>query len=614
MKLCPICEAEYTNDAVRCPVDQELLVLVGDRRDDLVGVVLSERYRLEELIGEGGMGAVYRGIQEPVGRSVAVKVLRAELANEKEVVRRFFNEARMVSKLRHPNTVTLFDFGQSDDGALYIAMEFLTGNPLSDLIAQSALTLPMVVEITDQVCQALEEAHELGIVHRDLKPENIFIDEVGKRHMVKVLDFGIAKDISDRMTLTGTVFGTPTYMSPEQAQGHHVDNRTDVYSLGVVLYEMLSGRPPFEADRPMQVALQHVTTAPKPILDMTRLRPLPLGLSALVMDMLEKEAARRPQSVTELRGRLLKVAKELPGLRVEQLDGTRVQVRVEEVIDTMPEAWKGDTLLSGAAVSVQAFDGAPTEATSEATLMLSHAPTAQPTTLQRSDRSVAPTLLKAVAPPDFAGPNTQVDSGAFDTAKVRRRRPGGRRSLTMAVVLALMLAVSALAIAVFLGRSEGPQVEVTEQPPTLADTAPVGEPRQSLTSQDPSLIDPADPALGVTGLALAEAIDAVEDHAAEGDDQSDAAETLEVAEHIESALESARALPQAPSDEPTVRPTRPQRDRSERAAPREPVAVAPEVLDAPSQEESSEAQEGPAIEPLEAPRRPTLLAPIVTPH
>ena len=303
MKLCPLCEAEYEDDVVRCPSDNETLVYLRDQEDNLVGEVLNGRYRLVEKIGEGGMGSVYRGIQEPVERPVAIKVLRSDLASNKEVVRRFFNEARVVSRLRHPNTVTLYDFGQSAAGDLYIAMEFLTGKCLGTHISEGQLTLPEVLEIVDQVCQSLEEAHNSGIVHRDLKPDNIFIDRVGSGNIVKVLDFGIAKvtHSSDNLTKTGTIFGTPAYMSPEQAQGHHIDTRSDIYTLGIVLYEMLAGEPPFVAENPMQVALRQVTTAPRPIMDMSRLRPLPLKLSGLVIAMLEKEASQRPVAARSCR-------------------------------------------------------------------------------------------------------------------------------------------------------------------------------------------------------------------------------------------------------------------------------------------------------------------------
>ncbi|MBN1946331.1 MAG: serine/threonine protein kinase [Bradymonadales bacterium] len=331
---------------MHCVRDGEILVTLRTQPPALIGQVLNGRYRLIERIGAGGMGTVYKAIQEPAERPVAVKILHPELASDKESIRRFFNEARVVSRLRHPNTVTLYDFGQADSGELYIAMELMTGVSLTHLIDSRGLTLPEVMEVADQICQALEEAHDLGIIHRDLKPDNVFIDRVGSRNLVRVLDFGIAKvpDIAEHLTRTGMVFGTPAYMSPEQAQGHDLDTRSDIYTLGILLYQTLAGEPPFTADTPMQVALKQVTTAPRPVADMSLYRPLPSGLSALIMDMLEKEPINRPQRLAEVRARLLRTARELPGMKIEVHEERGETLVAASPPDTLREAWKDGTI------------------------------------------------------------------------------------------------------------------------------------------------------------------------------------------------------------------------------------------------------------------------------
>ncbi|MCA9562332.1 MAG: serine/threonine protein kinase [Myxococcales bacterium] len=304
MKLCPLCESEFDDSFVRCPHDNERLVQLPDKANDpLLGTVLNGRYRLEERIGEGGMGAVYRGVQEPVGRQVAIKVLRPELASDREAVRRFFNEARVVSKLRHPNTVTLYDFGQSDAGDLFIAMEFLSGRSLDRIMRSGELSLPEVLEVVDQVALSLEEAHSHGIIHRDLKPDNVFIDRVGNGNLVKVLDFGIAKvnepdgGTSRELTQAGVVYGTPEYLSPEQAQAHPLDQRSDLYSIGVVLWELLAGELPFQGPNAMAVLVKH---AFEPTPDPNTMGvPLSEPMKEILRKALAKSREERFQSAEE---------------------------------------------------------------------------------------------------------------------------------------------------------------------------------------------------------------------------------------------------------------------------------------------------------------------------
>jgi serine/threonine-protein kinase len=279
---------------------------------DLSGRVIAGRYKILSRLGEGGMGAVYRAEQLSLKRTVALKLLKQELSAEPGLVRRFNAEAELAAKLTHPNTVTLFDFGQDDDGTLFITMELLAGKSLREVITFGPLPLPRALAICEQITASLADAHGHGIVHRDLKPDNVMLCEQGKRtDVVKVLDFGIAKLRDERtegvpaaVTRAGDLLGTPQYMAPEQIRGDAVDARTDVYALGAVVYEMLTGRLPFEAPTVMAILSKHLTEMPPPP---SQRRPdlgIPPQVDQLVMDSLQKDAARRPQSMDAFAERL----------------------------------------------------------------------------------------------------------------------------------------------------------------------------------------------------------------------------------------------------------------------------------------------------------------------
>ena len=243
--------------------------------DKLIGQVIGGRYRVTGVLGEGGMGIVYVGEQQMGStiRQVAIKTLHQHLSKDPSVLARFHRECGTVAQLEHPNTIKFYDFGSTADGTLYIAMEFVKGKPLNEIIEQGGPMIPeRVLKIMKQVCGALDEAHKQGIIHRDLKPENIILtDRAGEVDFVKVLDFGIAarSESADaqkeaKLTQQGMVLGTPPYMSPEQFTGKALDSRSDIYSLGVMTYEMLTGKLPFEADTPWQWATQHMTAQPLP--------------------------------------------------------------------------------------------------------------------------------------------------------------------------------------------------------------------------------------------------------------------------------------------------------------------------------------------------------------
>jgi len=278
--------------------------------DPLIGTTLSNRYRILRRIGEGGMGIVYEAEHVMIEKRVALKVLRSDFGGRSEVVRRFEQEAKSASRIGHKHIIDISDFGQTEHGHHFFVMELLDGCDLAKVLSdESPLPTLRSADIMIQCCLALGAAHEKGIVHRDMKPENIFlVEREGRKDFVKIVDFGIAKmtaldgrsTTGPKLTQTGMLFGTPEYMSPEQAGGRSVDHRSDIYALGIILYEMVAGRVPFVGENFMGVLSKHMFEAPPPLKQIHPHIDIPTDLERIIFRALHKDPDKRFQSMEKM--------------------------------------------------------------------------------------------------------------------------------------------------------------------------------------------------------------------------------------------------------------------------------------------------------------------------
>jgi serine/threonine-protein kinase len=307
---CEACGHSNIDGARFCAKCGAIMPIEEKGSDPMIGQLVGGRFRVTGVLGEGGMGIVYVGEQQmgSTVRKVAIKTLHQHLSKDPSVLARFHRECGTIAQLEHPNTIKVYDFGSTGDGTLYIAMEFVAGRPLAEIIrTEGALAPDRVIQIMRQICGALDEAHQTGIIHRDLKPENVILTKrAGETDFVKLLDFGIAarSESADaqkeqKLTQQGMVLGTPPYMSPEQFTGKALDVRSDIYSLGVMAYEMLTGRLPFDADTPWQWATQHMTAQPIPFETSAPARNIPSGLRQAILRSLAKEREQRQSSARE---------------------------------------------------------------------------------------------------------------------------------------------------------------------------------------------------------------------------------------------------------------------------------------------------------------------------
>jgi serine/threonine protein kinase/ketosteroid isomerase-like protein len=314
MKLCPVCNRCFEDHEQNCSEDQTPLLVARHG-----GRLIEEKYRLDRLLVEGGMGTVYVGTQVSLKRPVALKLLLPALTANPDVLNRFQREAMAAARVSHPNLAEIYDYGTLADGGAYIVMEFIDGPTLRDYLkVRPQLPFEEAVHLARQIAEGMAAAHEAGIVHRDLKPSNIILKQRGMPNaplQVKIVDFGIAKFIgpaetSDTtLTATGTLVGTPRYMSPEQCYGETIDVRSDIYSLGIITYEMLAGQPPLDAPSETAIVLKQTQEPPPPIQDF---RPqIPRAFAHLIMQSLEKNPARRPQTAIDVVARLHEVVQAL---------------------------------------------------------------------------------------------------------------------------------------------------------------------------------------------------------------------------------------------------------------------------------------------------------------
>jgi len=305
VKLCPTCGREFPDNQKFCPSDGTAL-RAKSASADLVGQVVANNYHILKKLGEGGMGAVYLGEHVKMGRKSAIKVMASAMAQDPDAISRFNREATNASRISHPNVCQIYDFGETTDGLIYLAMEFIEGQSLKDLIEKDgALPAPRAASILRQSADALQAAHDLGIVHRDIKPDNIMVVQ-GRdgADIVKVVDFGIARAVGgdesgQKVTKTGLVVGTPEYMSPEQLSGDKLDGRSDIYSLALVLYRMLTGTLPFEADSAQEVMIKRLTDDPMPLEQARTDIAFPPKLQLVMNVALARTPAERYQNAAE---------------------------------------------------------------------------------------------------------------------------------------------------------------------------------------------------------------------------------------------------------------------------------------------------------------------------
>jgi serine/threonine protein kinase/tetratricopeptide (TPR) repeat protein len=557
MLKCPQCGREFPPDAEVCPEDGSTLradATVADGAqphaspapDPLVGVILDDKYRLDERLGEGGMGAVYRATHLLIERPVAVKVLSSRLITDESARERFRREARAAGRLQHTNAVAVTDFGETRDGLVYLVMELLEGRPLREVLAREAPLDPArTVSLMMQISAAVEAAHEAGIIHRDLKPGNIFlVQRPDSPYIVKVLDFGIAKlaDVggefafADTLTGTGVMIGTPRYMSPEQCDGAQLTPASDVYSLGVILYEMLTGQTPFTGASPLALALKHSSESPRPPRELVA--AIPPALEAVVLHALEKKPEDRAADAGEFRRELFAVAERLglehsagfsaptietlrdagtetPSGRlvidIERLRRNRAATQTGEAGAVTDEEIAPDT--AGRPAHLTGAHGASPRAAEEgeAAAFSNASPEASPSSSMIDEGAPSPSALSSSASSPGASSSGALASAASASAaassgrsRVRVEVPGRgrgvglRRFMTQppALVVAICLGLLLIFGAVFMWRTPARRAGSTSQQSDEADealgrtlTAVDAAPRGTLVSQPRTAAD-----------------------------------------------------------------------------------------------------------------------------
>ena len=316
LKICPQCGTEYELDQRFCPKDGSTLKSQG-AATDIVGSIIADRYHVLKKLGEGGMGTVYLAEHVKMGRKSAVKVMNPGMVNDADAISRFNREAANASKISHTNVAAVYDFGETPDGLIYLAMEFVEGPALTKIIEQNGALAPIrAADITRQAAEALAVAHDMGIVHRDLKPDNIMIAKNRDgSDCVKVVDFGIAKAANNeaqKVTKTGLVVGTPEYMSPEQLAGDKLDGRSDIYSLALVAFAMMTGKLPFPGETVQESMIARLTDEPKKLVEMKADVNWPPAVQLVMDKALQRDADLRYTSASEFGRDLYKAVSSMP--------------------------------------------------------------------------------------------------------------------------------------------------------------------------------------------------------------------------------------------------------------------------------------------------------------
>ena len=451
----------------------------GGDADPLIGRVINDRYKILEQIGQGGMGRVYKSVQSPLDRVVALKVLGAGHDRDPNFYKRFFLEASVTAKLTHPNTITLYDYGRTDDGVFFIAMEYLNGRTLSAAMQQDGpLAQERVIHIAQQICRSLREAHALGIIHRDLKPANVMLLRQHDDHdFVKVLDFGLVKFFSgentdSEITNAGTFMGSPHYIAPEQARNQSPDQRCDIYSLGVLLYHMLTGKVPFTAAAPVDIILKHLHEAPVALCDLRPDLEISPELQDIVLKCMAKARDDRFQSMDDLLAQLKVVRTLVTGLSAPA---------------SLPSSVSADT-----GPNLKPVSGALGAQTPSQPLASLRTPS-QPMPAMRTPAGGSPHLVRPPPPP----PEAMFDEDPLPLAQrltpscgtQRAEAPPAKRSLLRPAVLvpALLGVVLAAGAALSLrgASAQSAQVVVQQIPASPVATAALAGPGAA-TSADPA--------------------------------------------------------------------------------------------------------------------------------
>ena len=496
-KICPQCSAEYALDQRFCPLDGSTLKTQGGA-DDLVGSVVADRYYVLRKLGEGGMGQVYLAEHVRMGRKSALKVMRPKMVEDAEAISRFNREASNASRISHPNVAAIYDFGETTEGLIYLAMEFVEGEALTQLVERTGALPPLrAADIIRQTADALASAHDMGIVHRDLKPDNIMVAKNRDgSDCVKVVDFGIAKsnEGSQKVTKTGLVVGTPEYMSPEQLAGDRLDGRSDTYSLGLVAFHVLTGHLPFPSESQQESMIMRLTDRPKRLADLRGDVAWPAALQAVMDRVLERDARLRYASAADFGREFARAVEAMPeaaamaaGTQVVGVANAVPPTRVADASGVGRRGWGEDDRSS-----------------------VGRRPSAEDDTLSVGRRPSAETAPGTSATASRIGPETAV----LAAAPMGARGITGRTPMLAAAAVVAVLAVGAAAMQ-FLGGAPaeaGAQVDslgaagpardgAGESPArektrvaTVPDSAPPAEQfaqQVEATVPDPGVVEPA---------------------------------------------------------------------------------------------------------------------------